>query len=84
MFRVVECENLGVPKEKHLEVEHQNSHAPDKVIEHPECDTRPEERFKLAIIYLDMAKITELMDLVIVHRVPKGRRRNHKITGETH
>lgn len=57
MFRVVDCENLGVPKEKHPEVEHQNSHAPDKVIEDPECDTRPEEWFKLAIIYLDMAEI---------------------------
>lgn len=57
MFRVVDCENLGVPEEKDLEVEHQNSHAPDKVIEDPQCDTRPEEWFKLAIIYLDMAEI---------------------------
>lgn len=59
MFRVVECENFGVvaAKEKDLEVEHQNSHVPDKAIEDPECDTRPEERFKLAIIYLDMAEI---------------------------
>lgn len=46
-----------MPKEKDLEVEHQNSHESDKVIEDPECNTRPKEWFKLAIPYLDMTEI---------------------------
>lgn len=70
MFRVVNCENLGVPKEKDLEVEHQNSHTTDNVIEDPERDTRPEEWFKLPIPYLDMAEM-EFVALALPSRARK-------------
>lgn len=59
-----------MPKEKDLEVEHQNSHTPDKVIEDPERDTRPEEWFKLAIPYLDMAEM-KVVALVLPSRARK-------------
>lgn len=70
MFRIVNCENLGVAKEKDLEVEHQNSHTPDSVIEDPKRDTRPEEWFKLPIPYLDVAKM-ELITLTLPSRARK-------------
>lgn len=59
-------------KENDLEVEHQNSYAPDKVIEDPQCDTRPKEWFKLAVPYLDMAEMG-VVALVLESRAKKQR-----------